>query len=597
MKPVEIFNVQRGMELLIDESSMPAGFCRDAVNVDISTSGSWSTRRAERLVAKRNGLHSLWSTRPYDCAYMVDDKTLVQVRRNARQGVFGTGVADLNSSAPGDYTEIGDKVVFSSESDLILLNGVSSTVLGVEDPGIVPLLRLADTGELPAGRYSVGYSFLLRSGGIVQESGLSELSHFELEKPGGLRITMPLAPPGCVVRLYMTEPNGTALYFNEELQPGTLFHDIQRATSRQPCPVYGKTRMMPGRYTGYYSGRLYTALGDTLHYSDPFTYGLMDRINNYVRFHGEITFLIPVYSGLFVGTTTAVFYMSGDGPNTFTQREVSSCPPIPNSACAVVGNDLNREFAQQFGSARVACWMTTDGFEFGLPTGVVRRAASGGVNFRMGVCHGAAHHYNDGVSQVVCYTTNVEPHSFGTSVDATDGAAITLYGDPQGMGDALSTDPADVVPTTAWVINTVTGAMSRYAGTLCHSTVRLGSSAVGVGPVGLFDLDGTDSVLAWVSTGRMALGDGETVRLGQVTAQYAADSPLELTVDTYGVNGGTWTYRMDAREAASPRGNRIATGKGLFAQFFKFRLGNGCGGGAFSVNGVTVDLAGSGRRV
>lgn len=152
----------------------------------------------------------------------------------------------------------------------------------------------------------------------------------------------------------------------------------------------------------------------------------------------------------------------------------------------------------------------------------------------------------------------------------------------------------------AWVINTESAAMSRYAGLPVGSMAVLGSRILALGDGGLYEFmgstdDGTPIVTS-VKTGRSMLGVDSLKRLGDIVISYVCAGVMTVRVGAYGgAISGTFDYDMPPRSADAPRSNRLQVGKGLVSRYFQFEF-VGKNGAQFDVDSATADVIPSSTR-
>ena len=153
--------------------------------------------------------------------------------------------------------------------------------------------------------------------------------------------------------------------------------------------------------------------------------------------------------------------------------------------------------------------------------------------------------------------------------------------------------------SSAWVMNTESGGMTRYTDLPVQSMAVVGGKVLALGEGGLYEFAGdTDAgvpITSSVLTGRLTLGSAAVKRLGDMIVSYSATGPMQLRVHVYGgANQGAYTYAMLPRAADAPRANRMKVGKGLVSKFWQFEwFGVGT---RFDVTDVTVDVAPSTNR-
>lgn len=184
----------------------------------------------------------------------------------------------------------------------------------------------------------------------------------------------------------------------------------------------------------------------------------------------------------------------------------------------------------------------------------------------------------EGSSSVV-----VTLHATNVATDAGFGTSTVLT-----VFDAMS----------AFVMNTETGALSRYSNYQFDSIAMVNGVVMGVGPLGLYALEGDtdngDLISAEVVTGFGDFGDVSAKRVESVYFGYTSEGELRVKAEV--LEGGSGTYSMEARPAGAPRNNRTILGKGLRGRYWRWTITN-TAGAAFTVVDAFVDVASSNRRV
>jgi hypothetical protein len=190
------------------------------------------------------------------------------------------------------------------------------------------------------------------------------------------------------------------------------------------------------------------------------------------------------------------------------------------------------------------------------------------------------------LQSAVAAASSLDSHTVRTS-DLSDGA--------------LAVDAALFpVLRSAWVMNTESAAMSRYAGLPVQSVAVIGGRYFALGDGGLYEWTGaTDdgtAIQASVKTGRSTLGLPAIKRIADLIISYVCSGTMTVKISTYGHGqDGTVSYDLPAREAAAPRANRVKLGKGLASRYFQFEFLNKAGS-SFGVDSATVDAAPSTNR-
>lgn len=83
-----------------------------------------------------------------------------------------------------------------------------------------------------------------------------------------------------------------------------------------------------GTLVEHYNGRLYVAQGNTLWFSEPLGFGVFDLTRGVIPYASNIRMIRAVDDGLFISTENRVVFLSGSGPNDFSQIQVAAYPAI-----------------------------------------------------------------------------------------------------------------------------------------------------------------------------------------------------------------------------------------------------------------------------
>ncbi len=160
----------------------------------------------------------------------------------------------------------------------------------------------------------------------------------------------------------------------------------------------------------------------------------------------------------------------------------------------------------------------------------------------------------------------------------------------------------------AWVMNTETGAPSWYSNWQFVDMVQIKDRVLAVGPEGLVELgadsDSGDEIDAELAYGFTDFGpldrsgnrqpDERKKRIDAFWFGYTSSGVVEVEVET--IDSPPYDYRMQPRNADSPRNNRVRPGKGLNARYWRIKVRNS-GGADLAVDSISADAAPSTRRL
>lgn len=294
----------------------------DGVNIDIDETGKVSRRRGARRVVPATDGHSLWSSEHR--ALFVDGDTLFELASDFSTKPLRTG---LSRGRRASFVEAAQKIYFSNGAESGVLAGDKSTALGIEVP---PSLTVSVTpGDLPAGVYGCTMTYVRTDG---QESGARGCVYVDVPANGGLRLSgLSVSSDSDVAskNIYITAPNGEVLYLAAVLENhATDAEYTALAGLSVPCVTQFKAPLPPGDILGYYNGRLYSASGNVLWYSDPYNFELCDLRENFLQFESRVTIFAPVSDGVFVGSESETVFLRGGDPSEFERVPVSPAASV-----------------------------------------------------------------------------------------------------------------------------------------------------------------------------------------------------------------------------------------------------------------------------
>jgi len=352
-----------GIDHVSDDTALPTGAVRDAVNVAFDRDGR-VRRRPGRTLGAAGDTHSLWSTKDQRRAFCIRGSDLCRV------SLLGTAasavpLATLTNALPTSYAEITGKVIASNPSWIGVIDEEDNVLpLGVED-GRLGTLAPAAAGGMTAGRYGVAVAYLRGD----EQGVISYIRFVDVPEGGGITVTIPpaLDPTVTAARVYRTTPGGDVLYRADDAFMGVPFLVGNSPTGR-PIDSARLRQMPPGSIVRAWQGRLLVARGRTLCISEPMRYGVYSPITGFIQEPQPIDMVAPVRGGVFVGTREGVVFYGGDTPKDWKRTRLGTTAPIPHSDrlidLSVVGP---RYELGQTGEA--AMWLSHSGFVIGQPDG------------------------------------------------------------------------------------------------------------------------------------------------------------------------------------------------------------------------------------
>jgi hypothetical protein len=171
-----------------------------------------------------------------------------------------------------------------------------------------------------------------------------------------------------------------------------------------------------------YKGRIYLARGKTLWATELYRYHYIDRTRNFMQFEHEITLLMPVSDGIYVGTTGGLYFIQGI-LGEFKLQQLTAGAVLAGSGVEVPCQLIHPQArTQDVPTGVCAAMMTNDGVIAGFDGGSCFNLTSGRIAFPPGVSAAGlfredqgANHYLAAVDSAGAPTANAR---FGDWVDA-----------------------------------------------------------------------------------------------------------------------------------------------------------------------------------
>ena len=400
-----------GVDLLADETQMPAGAVRAAVNVDIDRTGQF--RRRAGWAGALPGTFS--RVREWGGALLAQRGA--QLLRVDVDSLAYEVLLELPDARPLDFSEYLGRLYCCHPTGLWYAPRGSFALrpAGVRLPDVLPSVRASDAGALTPGRYSVALSLVAPDG---EESPAALLGGLQLQ--AGLVLEGLPVLPEMRWRVYLTPPDGDVLYLAEEFAALLPQYAVGSYPQGAPCEVLQRACLPGGQFVRGWAGRLYVARGDTLWYSDAMRPHLTAPQHGFMQFVGAIRMVEFVAGGAYVGDERGVWWLSGDDPTSWRVQPASGAQPLMRSGTQVAGYLLGVMGTKS--SADHALWLSTEGYMVGAPDGSVTALHSDRIRIAPGQAGRSVFLQRDGVAQVVTLTASPGPaHVFGAAEDLTKG--------------------------------------------------------------------------------------------------------------------------------------------------------------------------------
>lgn len=354
-----------GINNVAREDQLEVTQLRKALNVDILPGGALRRRAGYSKVLGDGRYHSLFTTPRF--ALFVKDGTL-QLATSFESG--STTQALLSEVGELAYVEINNTVFFSDgkQTGCITEDG-SVFPIALSAPPRQPFLSPVDDGGLFAGVYQVAITYVSADGA---ESGTGKAAVVQVAEGGGILLESIPQPeePVAFVRVYMTDPNGEALYFRTQIPVGVNSYEVGYFTPKKKLDTQFLSPIPPFTAATHYRGRLYVTIENVVVFSSPLNFGLHDITSNYILFPSKVRGIAATEGGLFVSDSEQVYFLRGSRPEEFNRVSVETVAAQRGTMTGVDGAVINDAAAGK----DVAVWWSERGYlTAGFPDGSTQR--------------------------------------------------------------------------------------------------------------------------------------------------------------------------------------------------------------------------------
>lgn len=359
---------------IVERGRKSGDYLANAVNVDVTEAGTVQRRKGSTVAQAGTDCHSLWSEN--GSAFYVDETTLYRYPRTAVQ----TGLVP-NMPLSYAFAPTGD-IYWSNGDVLERISGAVSSPAALQTPNPQPVVTASAGGSFKAGYYQVCITAVSADGG---ESGATW--PVQVGVPDSGRITVSNLP-GTLVSIYMTSQNGDMLFHvadtsaNSYIFPGmpTLGHQIQ---------TFGLRPLPAGHIVRWFNQCLIIASESTLFVGEQAFGALYNPIKGYVPLADRITMVEPTDNGVYIGTLTKTYWLSGtDMHKPDRMREV-----LPYGVVEGTGGRMeNRKDVR---------WFSAKGFVVGNESGEVKNIQEATVAVETAQVGATLYREQDGMRQLV----------------------------------------------------------------------------------------------------------------------------------------------------------------------------------------------------
>lgn len=376
-------------QLSIVERGRKAGdYLRNAVNVDLTLSGTLQRRKGSALVVSGANCHSLWSDG--EQAFYVDGTDI----KSFAGDVVATGLA------------YGRRVSFCKLptglvvwSDGVRVETVDAGPLAPAEINPAPNVVASSGGSLHAGVYQVAFTAVASDG---RESAPTWPIQVVVPESGRIQVT---GLPSSMTNIYVSPLNGETLFLAAATTASSYTVPIL-STQGPQCPTTGLRSIPAGHIVREHHGRLIVADEAGIYYSEPWAYGLYDPVKGRIPLAG-VTLVEPVQFGVYLATADKTYWLAGADVNQ-VERMVEILP-----YGAVEGSSTRME-----NNLDVA-WFSPRGLVVGTPEGQVKNVQEQTVAVGAAQTGATLYREQDGLRQLVASvsptsTTRAAASSFMT---------------------------------------------------------------------------------------------------------------------------------------------------------------------------------------
>lgn len=351
VQPVTLESFAAGVDTRSRQQALAEGAVRFAENVDIVRGKPIRANGYEQIPGLDGG-HSLWSWPGLSYALMVNaTEDLVRI-----DGDLSATVLGRVGNTPLSYCELGGEVYLSNGATTGRVNLNQQLEPWGMDAPPAPFAMPNTTGGFCEGTYQVAYTGI--SDG--EEGPASNPTPVQLAEGQGIALMdVPTAPGIDAVCLYISDPDGTELYFYGELNPGAALVEIGGGLRTKRILADLEAERFPGgELLASWHRHVLAASGNVLRLTRNKQASLWRPAEDWYQFESPITFIGPVLDGVYVGTGYAVYFLAGDSAENWARTIKSNRGAIRQPLQSYIPSDL---FDGEVSADNVALWWSTEG--------------------------------------------------------------------------------------------------------------------------------------------------------------------------------------------------------------------------------------------
>lgn len=308
-------------------------YVQDALNVQFSDNGLISRAHGITLISGTlAGAHSLWSTGSR--TYYVQSSKLYRIDTFAP--FTSTELTTLTSNAYATFAKLNGDIWVSNGTDFLRLDASDNVSPHALATPATPTVSTT-SGTLPKGGYRTSISYINASG---EESATTPPVDTELTVAGGLLVTLPGGTIGAThIRVYVSGQNADVLTLHATVAVGTTSVVINTPTAGA-TPSTTFLAPLPAGRLAIYNGRLLSAVGPILYYSEPWNFGLYNPSEGYIPFAADVSVVAPAQNGVYVAADLTRWFAGPDIAKPDTIQDVLPYGAVPGQPFAAIAKPL-----------------------------------------------------------------------------------------------------------------------------------------------------------------------------------------------------------------------------------------------------------------
>lgn len=402
--PYPIGPFVKGMNNRLPSIALGNDRLRNAVNVDIDSTGHLRRRQGAGKVVQGTAVRSIWFDGENGPGYFADGAALKTFNPVGLPPYQAFQIATVTA---------GGKIAFCQHAGSVfwtdgvtggqIISGVNQT-WGIAPPTSIPTLQ-ETTGSLNDGTYQVTYTYVRANG---EESGASigaqiTISHSNrhLDGTAGLNVGNIFASPDpsvTAINVYCTAPNAT-VPMRVLTMPNLGGGDgaVYVADSfAQALATQFFTQPPAGSIVFSHGARVWVVSGSFLFYSEAFAPGWFSPAFNFLPMPGPVGVALPVEDGVFVGTDQGQFFLPGMDPEKMSIKKVLPYGVVPGTGVTVL-ND------------KKVAWVTPRGIVIGTSGGVVKAVQEDEIAVELAAAGILGYREVNGLRHLVAILTGTQP--------------------------------------------------------------------------------------------------------------------------------------------------------------------------------------------